>query len=155
MLDTAGLQLDSQNEDSIASDLGIAHDEDAMDYGDDAGGDVEDFFVGDDAVQDDYGGDDFGGGEGGMFAPAQSNETGGRLIGAYEPFDPRRLPNERDFIMAMTNAEGEGSMINYFDQNFLKNWAGPEHWKLRRPLRKGEVNIAKYYHIVQCDRLYF
>jgi condensin complex subunit 2 len=24
-------------------------------------------------------------------------------------------------------------MFNYFDSTLVKNWAGPEHWKLRRP----------------------
>ena len=55
------------------------------------------------------------------------------------PFDPRRAPNERDLVLAMTDAEG-GVMMDYFDQSFLKNWAGPEHWKLRKVVRRREFS---------------
>ena len=133
--------MDSQDDDSVAGDDGIAYDDQPIDFGGDAGGDhVEDFFVGDQAVQDDYGdfGDgDTGPGEGDMYTPVQGNEGGPRPVGVYEPFDPRRIPNERDLVMAMTGADGEGGMMDYFDQGFMKNWAGPEHWKLRKPVRKG------------------
>lgn len=103
----------------------------------------EDFFMGDQAVGDDFGGDDFGpagdGGEDGSNGSAgdQANlhptgTDGGRPI----PFDPRRAPNERSLILAMTDANAEGGMLDYFDQSLLKNWAGPEHWKLRKAVRR-------------------
>jgi hypothetical protein len=38
--------------------------------------------------------------------------------------------------MAMTDADGEGGMLDYFDQSLLRNWAGPEHWKLRKTIRR-------------------
>jgi condensin complex subunit 2 len=38
--------------------------------------------------------------------------------------------------MAMTDADGEGGMLDYFGQSILKNWAGPEHWKLRKTIRR-------------------
>lgn len=140
VLDTADLAPDDDDE-SIAGDSGVDPTGDGG--GDAAGGEapVEDFFIGDQAVQDDYGGDSFGGGDvvhqGGEFGPAQGNETDARPTGALEPFDPRCIPNERDLVMAMTSTAGEDGMMDYFDQNFLKNWAGPEHWKLRKPVRQG------------------
>lgn len=102
---------------------------------------IEDFFVGADAVGDDYGGggDVMGGDEdshsnGGSVDP-QGDQTDERP-GAFVPFDPRRIPNERDLVMAMTDGDGDGGMMDYFDKNFLKNWAGPEHWKLRKVIRR-------------------
>ncbi|KAF8661344.1 hypothetical protein AX16_001439 [Volvariella volvacea WC 439] len=109
------------------------------------GGDapVEDFFVGADAVADDYGGDmGMGGGDYGDqgsngSAPPESAEA---RSGPYVAFDPRRAPNERDFVMALTEGDADGGMMDYFDQNFLKNWAGPEHWKLRKVIRRPETD---------------
>ncbi|KAF8492503.1 condensin complex subunit 2/barren [Gautieria morchelliformis] len=142
-LNTTTLGNDTQDSDSEVGDMGGDNDDLPMDFGGEpAGGEpVEDFFVGDQAVQDDYGGDEFGvpepgNAEGGALEPAQGNEPGAKPNGAFEPFDPRRMPNERDLVMAMTDVDGEGGMMDYFDQNFLKNWAGPEHWKLRKPVRK-------------------
>lgn len=112
----------------------------AMDL-DNGGPPVEDFFVGDHAVADDFGGGEMGGdGYGGDnhsngSVGADGDQAGGRS-GAFVPFDPRRAPNERDLVMAMTDADGDGGMMDYFDQNFLKNWAGPEHWKLRKVVRR-------------------
>lgn len=110
------------------------------------GGGGEDFFTGDQAINEDYGDmsmpeneNDFGGGseEGGEH-PGGTGGDGGGGGNAFIPFDPRRAPNERDLVMAMTgDGDGdEGGMMDYFDQNFLKNWAGPEHWKLRKVVRR-------------------
>ena len=99
---------------------------------------VEDFFIGDQAVNDDYVHDDppspsVGGSEGGM---ADEAREGGGAGGAFMPYDPRKVPNERDVVLAMTdNGEG-GMMYDYFDRTVLKNWAGPEHWKLRKVVRR-------------------
>lgn len=157
-LNTTTFGNDTQDSESEAGDMGGDHEDFPMDFGGDPAGSepVEDFFVGDQAVQDDYGGGDLGGGvnnaEEGVFGPAQGNEPGARPNGAFEPFDPRRIPNERDLVMAMTDADGDGGMMDYFDQNFLKNWAGPEHWKLRRPVRKGkELNdVLRYTSYSPC-----
>ncbi|KAF8972668.1 condensin complex subunit 2/barren [Flammula alnicola] len=115
-----------------------------MDNGD--GPPIEDFFVGADAVGDDYagdvGGDDYGGdnnSNNGSVGPAGDGEDG--RPGAFVPFDPRRLPNERDLVLAMADTEGEGA-LDYFDQNFLKNWAGPEHWKVKKGVRKAEADTG-------------
>ncbi|KAF8196737.1 condensin complex subunit 2/barren [Mycena galopus ATCC 62051] len=111
---------------------------------------AEDFFVGAEAVNEDYGGD-FGGGDdyggsngsnGSGLADEQGAGGGGggpRGPGGMIPFDPRQPPNE--LIMAMTNAEGEpGGMMEYFDKAFSKNWAGPEHWKMRKPIRRPDAD---------------
>ena len=147
-LNTTTIQDDAQDDDIDDGRMDVFNEDAPMDLGGDpvTGEPVEDFFVGDQAVRDDYGGDAFDGPSGGVednpegnaYAPAQDNEPGARPTGAFEPFDPRRVPNERDLVMAMTEAGGEGGMMDYFDQNFLKNWAGPEHWKLRKVLRQGE-----------------
>ncbi|KAI8145640.1 condensin complex subunit 2/barren [Fennellomyces sp. T-0311] len=42
---------------------------------------------------------------------------------------------ETDFMSAMIGGDS-GDMFSYFDATFGKNWAGPEHWKLRRPVSK-------------------
>lgn len=104
---------------------------------------VEDFFVGDQAVGDDFVDDNpvspdgFGGGEDGSVDP----EAHPGDPGVPGSFDTRRVPNERDLILAMTDADkdGSGMMMDYFDQSFLKNWAGPEHWKLRKVVRKRKL----------------
>ena len=62
--------------------------------------------------------------------------------GGFAPFDPRKAPNERDLVMAMMDAEGGGMMMDYFDRGMLKNWAGPEHWKLRKVVRKREPFVT-------------
>lgn len=60
----------------------------------------------------------------------------GNANGPYGPFDPRRIRSESDRVIAMTEGDGQGGMIELFDQAFLKNWAGPEHWKLRRVVKR-------------------
>lgn len=42
-------------------------------------------------------------------------------------------------------------MYAYLDSAFLRNWAGPEHWKLRRP-RKGKQS---YMRPQPCQVIYF
>ena len=105
------------------------------------GGAPEDFFVGADAVGDDYeggmGGGDYGGdnNSNGSVGPVDDGEGG--HPGPYVAFDPRRAPNGRDLILAL--ADTDGSSLEYFDQTFLKNWAGPEHWKLtKKVIRRSE-----------------
>jgi len=119
-------------------------DNNAMDVDGDGVPQTEDFFQGDQAVDDDYagggafGGDDYGSGHDG--SPGVDPQQGQNLRpGAFVPFDPRRIPTERDLVMAMTDADGENDIMGYFDQNIMKNWAGPEHWKLRKVIRKREL----------------
>lgn len=94
---------------------------------------TEDFFVGDQAVGDDYAPDyasptspEDGDGDG-----QGDGEQGG--TGPFVPFDPRSGPSG-NFAMAETGSEG--IMYDYFDQTVKRNWMGPEHWKLRKPVRK-------------------
>jgi condensin complex subunit 2 len=100
----------------------------------------EDFFMGDQAIGDQFGGDDPGAAGYGDENDSPDGQadlpTTGADGGHVVPFDPRRAPNERALIMAMTDAEGEGGMLDYFDNSVLKNWAGPEHWKLRKTVRR-------------------
>ena len=105
----------------------------------------EDFFMGDNAVGDDFGGDDVGPGEDGEngFDDAQAgHHTAGTEGDRHMAFDPRRAPNERALIMAMTDADAGDGMLDYFDQSLLKNWAGPEHWKLRKTVRKRLCSLS-------------
>ena len=102
---------------------------------------VEDFFAGADTVGEDYGGDMGGDDYGGdnhsnneSVGLAGDGETG--RPGSFVPFDPRRMPNERPLVLAMGDDDAEGGALDYFDQNFQKNWAGPEHWKLKKVIRK-------------------
>ena len=104
----------------------------------DEGGDGEDFGTfGMDAHGPD---DDDAGGEGEGIEGEQPQRPGPDGSGNM-PFDPRRAPDQRDLVMAMTE-EGGASMMDYFDASVTKNWAGPEHWKLRKVIRKRE-SLAK------------
>ena len=40
----------------------------------------------------------------------------------------RRLT--KDYVMAMV--DNENGLFSYFDSAFLRNWSGPEHWKIKR-----------------------
>ncbi len=109
----------------------------------------EDFFTGDQAIGDDFGGD-FGGDFGDTGMGMSMDDTAMQAMdedaegvpnapagaGVPQAFDPRRAPNERELVMAMADDEGD-AMMDYFDRTFLKNWAGPDHWKLRKVVRKG------------------
>lgn len=104
---------------------------------------TEDFFQGDQAVDDGYGGydgtggDDYGRAESGS-VDAEGEQGHQIRSGPFVPFDPCQMPTERDLIVAMADVDGQSDVLGYFDQNLMKNWAGPEHWKLRRVIRKRE-----------------
>ncbi|KAI9262316.1 condensin complex subunit 2/barren [Phascolomyces articulosus] len=59
----------------------------------------------------------------------QEEDEQGRLNENQNPLDTL------DFMSAMTGGDGS-NMFSYFDSTFGKNWAGPEHWKLRRPVSR-------------------
>ena len=114
--------------------------------------------MGDQAVGDDFGGDDFGpagdGGEDGDNGSAgdQTNlRPTGTDGGPPVPFGPHRAPNERALVMAMTDADAEGGMLDYFDQSLLKNWAGPEHWKLRKAVRRRQCSLVPLYSLMRTS----
>ncbi|TKY89637.1 hypothetical protein EX895_001422 [Sporisorium graminicola] len=72
--------------------------------------------------------------------------TGG--VDSYGPFDPSAGPSS-ELVMAMAfnpstgmpvdGADGEngGDLFDYFDRRLMRNWAGPEHWKLSRVAATG------------------
>lgn len=97
-----------------------------------------DFFADDNAGGDDYGGDMMGGDDyGGDGHSNGSVGPGGEHSGPgnhFVPFDPRRNTNERDLVM--TEGDGDSTMMDYFDNNFSGNWAGPEHWRMRKVIRR-------------------
>jgi condensin complex subunit 2 len=108
----------------------------------------EDFFMGDHAVGEDLGGDDLGPGgyvgeddENGLVDAQAGLHPAGTEGGRHVAFDPHRAPNERALIMAMTDADAEDGMLDYFDQSVLKNWAGPQHWKLRKTVRRRSCSL--------------
>ena len=71
-------------------------------------GQVEDFFVRADAVNDDFGAD----------------QLGGTMI------------TGQMWNLSQVEVLQQSRTLDYFDQNALKNWAGPEHWKLREVVRR-------------------
>ncbi|KZV96402.1 barren [Exidia glandulosa HHB12029] len=113
---------------------------------------VEDFFSGDQAVPD-Y--DDFMPPmDDGSFEGDHSGEggettatAGASASSGFGSFNPSQIPNERDFTMALT--EGDEGMMDYFDSGFLKNWAGPEHWKVRRVFRRPDTSAEKSTEVKQ------
>lgn len=116
-------QLDGADDDVEAAGFG-----EYFDYGGDAG-EEEDFFAAENNNN-------------GAAHQDRNFETGDDNI---EPFDPRRTGHgesgERDLVIS-TAGNGE-QMFDHFDSASIKNWAGPEHWKMRRvAVKKGESNHA-------------
>ncbi|GES85705.1 condensin complex subunit 2/barren [Rhizophagus clarus] len=65
-----------------------------------------------------------------------------------ESINPRPRFSEKDCIMAMVTNDDEIEMFSYFDSAFLRNWTGPEHWKIKRVNKKpaetkGEIKEKK------------
>lgn len=77
--------------------------------------------------------------------------TGG--VDNYGPFDPSAGPSS-ELVMAMAfnpstgmpidGADGEngGDLFDYFDRRLMRNWAGPEHWKLSRVAATGPLALG-------------
>jgi condensin complex subunit 2 len=146
--DTALFQnIGVDDDESDHGNVGFPSADDPMDF--EGAPPVEDFFAEDQGGGDVLGGggmDDFGtppfddGENGSVGAVAAEHGTGGGPA-TFVPFDPRRAPNQKDLVMAMT--DGDGGMLDYFDQTFLKNWAGPQHWKLRRAVKKRTSSLSR------------
>ena len=121
----------------------------AGDYGDGgdsaeplpAPGGTEDFFSGDQAIEDyplDFGGSGHDqGGEDGEMGEEEMEARGGAPLAL---FDPRCAPKPTELVMAMADGGGQ-DMLDYFDASVTKNWAGPEHWKMRKVIRKGQSSL--------------
>ncbi|CAO1618360.1 unnamed protein product [Sympodiomycopsis kandeliae] len=96
-------------------------------------------------MNDDGGGgfDMFDGGDDGQEMNAEDMETDGQVH-----WNPRHGPSQHDLLLAFKGISGNddgqdgeeesgaigGGLFDYFDQRLMKNWAGPEHWKMRSRL---------------------
>lgn len=116
------------------SDAGFGFDAGA---GGEAADGQEDFFADElgDAGGADFGQDDAG--EDFFEAGAEPEEEGeGEEQGYYIQPQPRQGQAGDDGTTTTTVAMAENSkqqgVFDYFDAAFSKNWAGPEHWKMRR-----------------------
>lgn len=119
-------------------------------------GGQEDFFA-DDAGDDDGG--DFSGGFGGpsFISGARNGGEGGEEHVSYDnggfsmtsagfgTYNPSLQPSGKDLILAMRGDDADddeaAGMFGYFDRQLVaKNWAGPEHWKVRRAVVGGALS---------------
>ena len=152
-----GEEMDSADEAEFQDPIQADMTGDYGDGGDGAGpipaqGGTEDFFSGDQAIEDyplDFGGDgyDQGGEDGEMGEDGMEARAGAPLA----PFDPRHAPNPTELVMAMANSGGQ-DMLDYFDASVIKNWAGPEHWKMRKVIRKGKKISQKRLTLIdRCN----
>ena len=92
-------------------------------YGDEQGEDHQQFYG--------NGGDsDDGEGQAHGFEAAAN----GTRLGAVQHFDPRMPPEGREVVIDMA-AGADTKFFDIFDSAISKNWAGPEHWKMRRTIR--------------------
>ena len=133
-------EMDSADEAEFQDTIQVDMAGDYGDGGDSAGplpapGGAEDFFSGDQAIEDyplDFGGGGYEqGGEDGKMGEE------GMEAAPLASFDPRHAPNPTELVMAMADGGGQ-DMLDYFDVSAIKNWAGPEHWKMRKVIRKGQ-----------------
>ncbi|GAC99668.1 condensin complex subunit 2 [Pseudozyma hubeiensis SY62] len=84
--------------------------------------------------------------------PSVIDGTTGNVNG-YGPFDPSAGPSS-ELVMAMAfnpstgmptdGADGENGsdLFDYFDRRLMRNWAGPEHWKLSRVAASGPLALG-------------
>lgn len=84
--------------------------------------------------------------------PVVIDGTTGDVQG-YGPFDPSAGPSS-ELVMAMAfnpdtglpmdGADGENGsdLFDYFDRRLMRNWAGPEHWKLSRVAATGSLGLG-------------
>jgi condensin complex subunit 2 len=153
---------DDDDDDDVRNSGNYGQDGDDEDFGGFDGGDFGGGFDDGERLPDfDPNGEP--GGEVDFFAdqfsgPAASGSMGGGGgfgHGAVESFDPRRAgTGERDLVMAMDGTgaavggeeEAQG-LFDYFDGKMGKNWAGPEHWKMRRNAKKGEYFLPSYFSL--------
>lgn len=125
LMDGAGDDVDF-----FGGDMGAA--------GDDDNDDGNDFFDALDAPALHHGG------------PVVLDGTTGDVQG-YGPFDPSAGPSS-ELVMAMAfnpetgrpldGADGESDLFDYFDRRLMRNWAGPEHWKLSRSAATGPLGLG-------------
>jgi condensin complex subunit 2 len=90
---------------------------------------------------DDFSAGGEGAGEDGELNAGFGGGVGMAGPGEHMPFDGRRHPG--DLVMALVGGEDGDGMFDYFDKGFGKNWAGAEHWKLRKVTRKGQLTSCE------------
>jgi len=107
---------------SNTEDANVDNSQDAdqeHDFGQDGNNDIDDLFNDIDNDQD-----------------QDENQDNTQLGGFLEPPNlGTDVATVRNYEMAM-NTDLQPDMFSYFDAAFMRNWAGPEHWKLRRPVAK-------------------
>lgn len=133
---------------------GDAKPADDYDYG--GMGGQEDFFADDGAAGGDDGHDFSGGFRGPSFHDASgsnagddenvSHDNGGFSMTSvgFGTYNPSLQPSGKDLILAMRGEDADdddaAGMFGYFDRQLVaKNWAGPEHWKVRRAVVGGAL----------------
>lgn len=114
--------LDNDDEDDMMNQVDT--NPNAFDFDDDFQFDFDDVDGGGDVDPFDFQNDDE------QYGDAGNDEDNEPIYGEVE--EEAKL-NEHDFLAALRN-NGDNDMFNYFDSTLVKNWAGPEHWKLRRPV---------------------
>ncbi|KZV77026.1 hypothetical protein PENSPDRAFT_741108 [Peniophora sp. CONT] len=100
----------------------------------------EDFFAGDQGGADDYSASPAGyGGEDGEEGSVGAHANEGQAMGpggAPIPFNgPRGTGGDIAFGMG---GAAEGEMLDFFDNTLRSNWAGPEHWKMKKVIQRGK-----------------
>ncbi|KAG9296032.1 hypothetical protein G9A89_011884 [Geosiphon pyriformis] len=86
----------------------------------------KDFFDGDDDIL------------GEAFANDILDEQDSEEYHATNTEESQRRLSQKEFITAM--GANQDAMFSYFDSAFLRNWAGPEHWKLKRTVKEKSSN---------------
>lgn len=66
-----------------------------------------------------------------------------------EPESPKYPEN--DFLSALIY-NGDQELLDYFDSTLVKNWAGPEHWKLRRPVDRKPTTTTASNDMEQTEK---
>lgn len=114
---------------SNTEDANVDNSQDAdqeHDFGQDGNNDIDDLFNDIDNDQD-----------------QDENQDNTQLGGFLEPPNlGTDVATVRNYEMAM-NTDLQPDMFSYFDAAFMRNWAGPEHWKLRRPVAKCNGDFYK------------
>ncbi|KAL1610887.1 hypothetical protein SLS59_000524 [Nothophoma quercina] len=132
--------------------------QDDKDEAEDEAGNVTGIFLDDnnaggfDDDDDNLGGfqmdDDVGFGEGGeAFAQELAMVPNARVHDDAEGDEPRESiegemgTDEQQYALTMNHARDQEheNILSYFDQALKKNWAGPEHWRIRRVKEAGKA----------------
>lgn len=80
---------------------------------------------------DEYDGADYDAGDMDPFDFDDNDNLGEDDMNTPELDNSEKDNPEPDFLTALLN-NGEREIFNYFDTTLSQNWAGPEHWKLRK-----------------------